>query len=150
MKASLILADAAQADPRGKLHALGLGWSVTSTPTPPMGLVVLVDCPWDQTNVKHQMTIDLVDADGHPVTLQTDAFGNPLPAVHIEADFEVGRPPGIPAGTPQRQVLDINIGPGFPLTPGQKYEFRLSIDGEPMENWQATFLIRPNPPSFPA
>lgn len=142
MKATLLLADSAQADPNGKVHGLGVGWSMIGTPTPPMAIVVLIDCPWDQTNMKHQLTIDLVDADGRAVSFQQDALGNPEPAVHIEADFESGRPPGIPAGTPLRQPLVINLGPGLPLTPGQKYEFRIAINDEPMDSSLGAFTIQ--------
>lgn len=149
MKGTLILADAAQTDPSGKLHTLGLGWSVIGTPTPPMALVVLIDCPWDQANVKHKIEIDLLDADGHQVSFQTGPLGDPQPAVHIEAEFEAGRPPGVPAGTPLRQGLSLVLGPGFPLVGGQKYEFRLTIGGEPMDSSLATFLVRPALPGFP-
>lgn len=148
MKATLILADSGQTDPAGKLHALGLGWSVTSTPTPPITLLALIDCPWDQANVKHQFVIELLDADGHVVSFNTDAFGSPQPAVRIEAEFEAGRPPGIPAGTPLRQPFSLTLGPGVPLVAGQKYEFRLTIDGEVMDSSLSTFLVRPAPPAF--
>jgi len=30
---TLILCDAAQADPNGNVHMLGVGWSITPTPT---------------------------------------------------------------------------------------------------------------------
>jgi hypothetical protein len=143
VKGTIILADSAQDDPNGKLHALGAGWSVTSTPTPPMALLVLLDCPWDQTNKKHKMIIDLVDADGHAVSFGQGPMGNPEPAVHLEIEFEVGRPPGMPPGNPQRQPLSINLGPGMPLTAGQKYEFRMTIDGKHQDSWLSTFMIRP-------
>ena len=142
MKGVLVLADSAQADPNGRLHALGAGWTVTSTPTPPMGLLIFVDCPWDQTNTKHQLLVELLDTDGQLVSFQTDDHGNPDPAVRIESDFEVGRPPGTSKGSPIRQVLAINLTGGLPLTPGEKYEFHLSIDGEHLDSWLATFSVR--------
>ena len=142
MKGVLILADSAQADANGRIHALGAGWTVTSTPTPPIALTALVDCPWDQTNVKHKLLVELLDTDGRVVSFQTDEQGNPEPAVRIETDFEVGRPPGMPKGSPIRQVLAINLTGGLPLTPGEKYEFHLSIDGEHLDSWLATFSVR--------
>ena len=146
MKAILILADAGQAA-EGKINALGAGWSVIGSPTPPMALLVFIDCPWDQTNVKHAFTIDLVDADGHPVNVGQGPLGEP---VHLQlgGEFETGRPPGTPPGTPLRQSMAVNVGPGIPLTPGQKYEFRLTIDGETTDSWLASFTVRPNPPAF--
>lgn len=142
MKAILLLADAAEAV-NGKVSALGSGWSVTSSPTPPMSLMVIIDVPWDQTNQKHKLEIELRDADGKAVSFQQGALGQPLPAIHIEAEFETGRPPGVPAGTPLRHSLAINLGPGMPLKAGEKYEFHLTIDGDDIDSWLATFLVRP-------
>jgi hypothetical protein len=142
MKGTLILADSAQADPNGRIHALGAGWTVTSTPTPPIGLLVFVDCPWDQTNVKHRLLIELLDTDGRVVSFKTDDRGSPEPAVRVETDFEVGRPLGVPKGSPIRQVLAINITGGLPLTAREKYEFHLSIDDEHVDSWLATFSVR--------
>jgi len=149
MKGTLILADAAQGDPNGKVHALGAGWSVTGSPTPPMALILLIDCPWDETNTKHQVIIDLVDSDGRPVSFETGPLGDPRPAIHIEAHIEAGRPPGLPHGAPVRQQMAIGLGP-MPLSPGQFYEYRLSIGGKVMDSWLATFFVREAPPAFPA
>lgn len=141
MKAILLLADAAEAV-NGKVSALGAGWSVISSPTPPMSLVVMIDVPWDQTNQKHKLEIDLLDGDGQPASFQQGPLGQPLPAIHIEAEFETGRPPGVPAGTPLRHTLAIGLGPGMPLKPGEKYEFHMTIDGDHLDSWLATFLVR--------
>jgi hypothetical protein len=46
--AKLILCDYAVADPAGKVHMLGAGWSLTSSPTPPHAVVVLMKIPWDR------------------------------------------------------------------------------------------------------
>lgn len=145
MKATLILADAAQHDPAGKVHALGLGWSVIGSPSPPIALVMLIDCPWDETNQKHKMLIELVDADGRTVSFQNGPLGDPQPAVHLEAEFESGRPPGFPPGTPIRQQMVVNMPGGMPLPVDQKYEFRLTIDGNPQDSTLAAFYVRPNP-----
>lgn len=141
VRATLLLADAGQADSQGKVHALGLGWSITSTPTPPIAVAILIECPWDETNTKHQMLIELVDADGYPVSFRDDSLGNPEPAVRIEGEFEVGRPAGALAGSPLRQPFVVNVGPGLPLVAGQKYEFRLRIDGEPMDSTLGAFMV---------
>lgn len=146
MKALLVLADAGEAS-NGKISALGVGWSVTASPTPPMSLLIFIDCPWDQTNRQHQLAIELVDTDGHAVALGQGPLGQPQ-TLEIKAGFEAGRPPGTAPGTPIRQSLAINVGPGLPLTPGQKYEFRLSIDNEPMDSWLSTFSIQQMPPAF--
>lgn len=141
MKAILMLADSAQTDPAGKVHALGLGFSVVTTPAPPIALVAVIDIPWDQTNTKHGLVIELLDADGQVVSFESGPMGNPLPAVHVEAEIEAGRPAGLAAGTPIRQSFAIQIGPGMPLAPGQKYEFHMSINGEHLDSWLATFSV---------
>ncbi|WP_446724906.1 DUF6941 family protein [Nocardioides lacus] len=147
MKGILILSDAAQATD-GKVSALGVGWRDTVSPTPPMGLVVLIDCPWDQTNTKHNAHIELVDTDGKLVSFQQGPMGQPIPAIAMDVQIETGRPPGLPPGSPQRVSLGVNIGP-LPLPPGQ-YEFRLSIDDEAMDSWLSSFIVRanPGPPAF--
>ncbi len=152
MQATLILADSAQADQAGKAHALGLAWNAVPSPTPPMALVAIIDCPWDQTNTAHKLEIDLLDSDGQPVSFQQGPLGQPMPALHIEAGFEVGRPPGLPHGSSIRQHLCINIAPGMPLVPGQNYEYRLTVNGDHFDSWLSTFFVMPPqapPPAFP-
>lgn len=144
MKALLLLADAGQADNTGKLHALGVGWSVTGTPTPPMAMLIFIDVPWDQTNTKHKLEIQLLDADGQLVTGGVGPLGDPQPLFQVDAEFEAGRPPGIPPGTPIRQTLAIGLAPGMPLIPGEKYEFHMTIDGEHKDGWLSTFMVRPS------
>lgn len=139
MRATVLLADAAQTDPQGKVHALGLGWTVTSSPTPPMALVVLIEVDWTESNRKFPFRAELLTADGHPVTTQTPLGEQP---VTLEGDFEAGRPPGIPAGTPLAIPFAVNLGPGFPLVHGQRYEWRVHLDGRTEESWAASFLVR--------
>ena len=142
MQAVVLLADSAQTDPANKVHALGLGWSVTSTPTPPSALVVLLKVPWNATNRKHSFELRLIDADGQPVMLGRDpTTGEPAPLM-VQGDFEVGRPPGIPPGMALDQAFAINLGP-LPLQGGQMYEWRLEIDGHHEDAWSARFFIRP-------
>lgn len=102
-------------------------------------MIVLIVCPWDQTNQQHKIEIDPVDSDGHPVSFSQGTFGQPEPAVHLKPEFEVGRPPGVPRGNSLPQLLSFYIGPGLPLTPGQNHQFRMTIDGEHTDSWLATF-----------
>lgn len=142
MEAVLLLANSAEASPNGLVHALGLGWSVTSSPTPPAAVIVLLQVPWDQTNMRHKFRLSLVDADGHGVMLGQDPLsGQPAP-LSIEGEFEAGRPPGLPHGTPIDQQLTLNIGP-LPLPPGQAYEWRLEINGGDVA--ARRFMVRPTP-----
>lgn len=138
MKVTMMLADAAQAA-EGKLYILGGGWSVTGPTPSPSAIALLIQVPWDRTNIEHSVRFDLVDSDGNAVELETDA-GVAEP-VTFEGSFEVGRPPGVKPGTSIDMPLAINVGP-LPLPPGGRYEWRLSIDQESHEHWRLPFSTR--------
>jgi hypothetical protein len=120
--AKLILCDAAQADPRGKIHMLGAGWSVVPSPTPPHAVAVLIQIPWDRTNQKLPMRLALVDTDGNDVML--DGPDGPV-SVEFVGDVEAGRPPGIPSGSAIHNATAMTVPP-LPLKPG-RYGWRLKI-----------------------
>lgn len=138
MRVTILLADAAQAA-AGKLYILGGGWSVCGPEPTAMALAIKIEVPWDRANQKHHCEIDLLDADGQPVTLETPEGSRP---VQMSADFEVGRPPGLKPGTPIDLPLAINVGP-MPIPPGGRYEWRLSIDGQTQDDWRVVFSTRP-------
>ncbi|HEX7661865.1 MAG TPA: hypothetical protein VF444_20550 [Pseudonocardiaceae bacterium] len=115
IEAHIILCDAAQADPTGKIHMLGAGWSITTSPTSPQAVAVMLKVPWDRTNEKIHVTLRLLDGDGHPVVLAT-AQGDQV--VRVESDVEVGRPPGVAAGSHLPASFAVNIAP-MPLPPGR-------------------------------
>lgn len=140
MEAVLILADAAQVDPGGKAHMIGAGWTVTGPDMPPQAVVALIDVPWDATNQPHRIELRLLDADGQPVQVPGPT-GEPQP-LRLDQTVEVGRPPGVPSGTEIKVPLAINLGPGLPLTPGQRYRWQLDINGETREHWSAAFYVR--------
>jgi len=147
MKVTVLLADSAQADQAGKVHALGLGWTLTGSPSPPMAVVLLIDVEWTETNQKYRVKAELLTADGRPVMAEGPAA--PVP-VAFEGEFEVGRPPGIPHGTPGRLPVAVNIGPGLPLVPGQRYVWRATVDGHHEDGWDAGFLVREAEPGLPS
>ena len=138
MKVTVLVADAAQAVD-GKVYAIGLGWVMVGTPTPPHALIILLDVDWTETNRRFQMRAELVDSDMQPVTVQTEVGEQP---VALEADMEVGRPPGLPHGTHVRVPVAATFGP-LALTPGMRYEWRVTIDGEHQADWSETFTVRP-------
>jgi hypothetical protein len=131
----LLLANAAEHNPlQGLVSALGLGWSVTSSPTPRFAIIIFIKVPWDVTNVRHSAVLDLLTSDGQPAH---DVNGLPLNAT---IEFETGRPPGITPGTPIDWTHALNIAP-IALDPG-RYEWRLQIDGQPAAT--RPFTVRPN------
>lgn len=122
------------------MHALGLGWSMTGVPTSPIALVVFIKVPWDQSNIKHSIKIELVDGDGHLAQVVQDPSSGQTGQIVIEGDFETGRPPGLPAGTAIDQQMAVQLGPLI-LPPNQTYEWRMSINGEHHEDWVASFFV---------
>lgn len=143
MEAHVLLADFAQADASGKVNALGLGWSVASTPIQNHAVVIMLKVGWDETNTPHHLTLNLLTTDGANAVDVPTPFG-PQP-LQVEMDFEVGRPPGLVRGSTIDHAAAINVG-GLPLQPG-RYEWRLQIDDEQREGWRAPFLVRQTRPS---
>jgi hypothetical protein len=48
----------------------------------------------------------------------------------------------VPEGTPADFALAFNMGP-MAFEAGNRYIWRLSIDGESHEDWSVTFTVRP-------
>ncbi len=134
----MLLADFAQAVD-GKLYVMGGGWSLTGPMPSPSAIALKIEVPWNETNRKHSLKIELLDSDFHPVHAPSPS--GPAPLV-IGGDFEVGRPVGLLQGTPIDVPLAFNIGP-IPLEPGKRFVWKLSIDGESREDWQVAFSTRP-------
>ena len=138
MKVTIMLADFAQVV-GGKLYIMGGGWSITGPNPTPSALAIKIEVPWTEANRKHNLKIELVDADHQPVIVPTQV-GN-LPVV-INGDFEVGRPPGLIQGTPIDMPMAFNIGP-LPLTLGSRYVWRVYINDVNQPDWQVAFSTRP-------
>ena len=137
MKLTMLLCDAAQAV-NGKLYVLGGGWNVTGPDPAPSAIAIQIDVPWDRTNTRHKLRLDLVTDDGQPVPIPSPTGQSPA---QITAEFEVGRPAGHRAGTPLSVVLAVNLGP-LPLPAGSRYEWRCSINEETRDDWRVAFSTR--------
>ena len=122
----------------GKLTIVGGGWSQTGPEPAPFGIALLIQVPWDQANTRHTFAVELLDADGEPVLLETDETEDQ--SVAFGGDFEVGRPPGLKPGTPLDFPVAMNSTP-LPLEPG-RYEWRLTIDDESRQDWTLAFTVR--------
>ena len=137
VKATLVLADYAVVS-EGKLTIVGGGWSQTGPEPAPFGIGLLIQVPWDQSNTVHTFAVQLLDADGEPVVLETSEEDEQ--PVAFGGDFEVGRPPGLKPGTPLDFPVAMNSTP-LPLEPG-RYEWRLTIDGQSRQDWTLAFTVR--------
>lgn len=137
MKVTMMLADSAQVA-NGKLFILGGGWSVTGPQPVPSAIALKIEVPWGEANRKHNLKLELVDSDFRSVLVPTPTGEMP---VVLSGDFEVGRPAGLPPGTPLDVPFAFNIGP-LPLVPGQRYVWKLIIDGNTDNDWQAAFSTR--------
>jgi hypothetical protein len=102
---------------------------------------VKIEVDWHEAVSTHHWELWLEDADGQGVGVETPE-GRQM--VEIRGDFEVGRPEGIPEGSPIDLPLAVNLGP-IPLPPGGRYTWRFSIDGEQNTDWALGFTTRPNP-----
>ena len=141
----MMLADSAQAV-GGKLYILGGGWSITGPLPCPSAIAALIHVPWNETNRKHGVKVELVDEDYRPVLVPTPQGDAPLV---IQGDFEVGRPPGIVPGSSIEVPFAFNIPP-IPLRPGARFVWKLTIDGKGDDDWQVIFSTRPAASAPPA
>ena len=115
----LILADHAEII-GGKLYLMGGGWDVltvnTGFPlTRPVGLAAAFSVPWNETNERRNVEIDIQTEDGQSVG-------------KVSGQFEVGRPAGIKAGQDQRLQLAANVPLNLPA-PGT-YVIVARIEGQ--------------------
>lgn len=124
VEAQIILCDAAVADPSGKIHMLGAGWSVTSSPTAPSAVAVLLKIPWDRANVQIPLELVLLDSDGRPAEVPSDA--GPAQVRHA-GQVEVGRPAGLAHGSMIDAAFALSIPP-LPILAG-RYQWRLDVGG---------------------
>lgn len=135
MEATLLLADYAVVQD-GKLNLMGAGWTVAGHDVP-FAVAFIINVPWHEANRQHRWTLQLFDEDMQPVV---DDQGHP---VKIEATFEVGRPPGVPEGTPLDVLQAINFG-GLPLPGERRWDWRLHVDDEQVAQYR--FATRPGKP----
>jgi hypothetical protein len=106
----LILCDAAQTDAAtGNIHN---------------AVALMIQVPWDRTNQKLPVRVELVTDDGQPVSMPGPTGPQPIVS---QIELEVGRPAGIAPGSTLSAVFAVNVAP-MSLSPG-RYEWRASVDG---------------------
>ncbi|HVF20770.1 MAG TPA: hypothetical protein VNA14_11060 [Mycobacteriales bacterium] len=140
MRTTLLLGDFARVA-EGKLDIIGGGWTYTGPDPVTMGLGIIVEVPWDQANSTHELHLSLLGADGQLVEI---LGGEEPQTIQLATQFEVGRPAGQAAGTPIPFPLAVNVN-AVPLPAGERFEWRLEINGETHEDWSVRFQTRPRP-----
>lgn len=156
-KGNMLLCDAAHVA-GDKLYILGGGWGRAIKIGPiTMVLALRWETPWHETNLKHKLKVQLMSNDGKVVTPLNapidPATAKPAPLV-IELEFEVGRPPGMPAGSPVISLLAPGVAVDLQAANGYRWE--MLIDGKILDT--ASFdvvdpppgLVIPQQPSAPA
>jgi hypothetical protein len=140
MQVDAFLCDSiAQAD--GKLYVQGAGWNVLSAlrlPArhPRVGIGAVIRVPYTATNQNHSFTLHLEDEDGNRMSLGEGPDG--MPGVIdgqlqvVGGEFNVGRPPQLPAGDEQLVPIALNLD-GLVFTKPGMHSFVLTIDGTPLE-----------------
>ena len=130
MRAIVLLARSGHLDSSGTLHALGLGWTTSPTPTAQHVLIVFVEVAWSETGTEFPIRAELVDGDGTRVA-QTE-----------QSVINARRQPIHPEGTPDTIPFIATIPP-LNLTGGQRYQWRVTIGGQMHEDWLAGFTVTP-------
>lgn len=128
MRAIVLLAHSGHLDNSGTLHALGLGWTTSPTPTNQHVLIVFVEVEWSETGREFPIRAELVDGDGARVA-QTE-----------QSVINARRHPIHPEGTPVTIPFIATIPP-LQLKVGQRYQWRVSIGGEMHADWLAGFTV---------
>lgn len=134
----MLLCDAAQVA-EGKLYILGGGWSMIGPEPTPSAIALKLEVAWGEVDTSHHWELYLVDEDGEDVAVDTPEGPRP---VEVRGDFQVGKPPGLPEGSPVDVSLAVNLGP-LPLPTGKRFTWHLTIDGESDPEWTLAFTTRP-------
>ncbi len=136
IRVTMLLAESAQvAD--SKLFILGGGIALIAATPSPLAVAMKIDVPWDRADRRHEWTLELLDADGTPVLM------GDRPVI-VSGTFEVGRSEQLQPGTPLPMPLAVNFS-GLVLAAGQRFAWRLVIDGDTEPDWQAAFTVGPEP-----
>jgi hypothetical protein len=130
----LLLSDHSEAV-NGKLYMTGGGWNVLRLPELPhewgFHISLGLDVGWEETNTHHELTISVHDPDGAEI------------GEGLSAEFEAGRPPGMPAGQEQRLVMSVGTVAAF--TASGPHAAVVNADGE--ELGRSRFYVTTGPPA---
>lgn len=127
MKLVVLTADAAQTDPVGKVHAIGLGWSAATSPLSQTALVIIIDLdPDEKARDQYRLIGHLHDAEGKNIH---SANGRPIGfelTMQSEQTGDSNINPLAEWGVTDRLSAAITLPAGLKLGPG-RYEWRVSV-----------------------
>ncbi len=115
MNLTVLLADAAQIDANNKIYALGMGWTHTKVPSPPMAVIGLVELEQADLPVDLGIRLELRDGDDTLMTMETPEGPRPV-VVEVQArgsaldESRTGEPVVVPVA--------VQFGPGMLTKPG--------------------------------
>ncbi|MEI9907037.1 MAG: hypothetical protein WDO06_03225 [Actinomycetota bacterium] len=145
------LADAAESV-QGKIYAIGVGWNNLFSQAfplmhPRMALGAMISVPYTATNAIHKFRVHLEDADAKKISLKPGGeIGEPAPTMlEFGTDFNVGRPPLLPAGDAQIVPVSLVFDQLVLEVPGM-YNWVISIDDNEITRLQmrATLFNQPS------
>jgi hypothetical protein len=139
MRASVLLANFAKVSD-GMLDTMSAGWTFIGPGPISFFVAGLVSCDWHELNRRHDLKLELLDADGSSVPHPEN--GNPIAAT---AQWEMGRPPGTKDGSTLNFPFAVPFG-GFELKSGKQSTIVMSINGESRDEWRLPFTVREAPP----
>jgi hypothetical protein len=144
---TVLLADGAEAGEGGKVHALGLGWSIAQVPAPLMAVVVFIDMKADEQGIEHEFSLKLLHADSGELVQLPVAPNAPARPLILRGSFTAERDPSFPDSFPLRTTIVTSIGQ-VPLEPGS-YRWQAEID-QTENAWCAHFIVKDPAPLFEA
>ena len=109
-----------------------------------LAIAINISVPWNETNTEHTLTVDLVDFDSHAVQV-VNGIDSVAP-VHVEAKFNVGRPPTLETGESQSISLAINL-PSLPIPAIGNYSFIIEVDGQELRRLSYRVVTAFNAPA---
>lgn len=144
---SIFLADFANADPAGKVNAIGAGWHVVAMGemggTAPHSLVVLISTAPPVNDVEFNTRLTLRDSAGSVV--QIPGAADKVQPLDLLQAVKVGLP-RVDESVPRDKLwgqgkIVVNLPTGLPLVAGEQYEWSFEIDGVGERHWVAPFLV---------
>ena len=140
---NLMLAEYAQIH-GGKLFVIGGGlfavFAIGSNPVQQLAVCGTITLPFGELNREHTIAIELVNADGKPVTVTTPMGNQPF---KIEGKLNAALPPLLSRGTSLPMPFAVLFS--LPIQPGQ-FHFRTVIDGDERSLLKLLFTVLAAPP----